>query len=259
MSRSGSDLDPATPAPTAPPTERNLARAGDGPSGDARTLPHDRRRTTRPSLKPSEPAMKRTDRASGNVKTSDNSIATRAKYVHPAFGDRRVDLIRRDDVLRVLRPIWTAKPEFGRKVRQRTRGMPASAQVHGRVEHALPGDAVDGALPSLPVVKAHSRALRTAKSARRWRDHRAISDIGVSEGVPAVRRAPRLPVGRGPLVGWSEIQAGDAERHDVDGDPAGHRAADHATVHGFRAAFRLGRASGRASRKPSAKWRSRIG
>ena len=104
-SRNGSDLDPAAP------TERNLARAGDGPSGGSRTLPHDHRRTTRPSLKPSEPAMKRTDRAGGNVRASDNSIATRAKYVHPAFGDRRVDLIRRDDVLRVLRPIWTGKPE----------------------------------------------------------------------------------------------------------------------------------------------------
>ena len=50
-----------------------------------------------------------------NAKTADNWIATMDKYVHPVFGDRPVDLIGREDVLRVLTPIWTAKPEIGRK------------------------------------------------------------------------------------------------------------------------------------------------
>ena len=94
-----------------------------------------------------------------NAKTADNWIATMDKYVHPVFGDRRVDQIGREDVLRVLTPIWTAKPEIGRKVRQRIRATLAWAQAHGHVEHNLAGDAIDGALPSLPAVKAHFRAL----------------------------------------------------------------------------------------------------
>ena len=94
-----------------------------------------------------------------NPKTTDNWIATMDKYVHPVFGDRRVDQIGREDVLRVLTPIWTAKPEIGRKVRQRIRATLAWAQAHGHVEHNLAGDAIDGALPSLPAVKAHFRAL----------------------------------------------------------------------------------------------------
>ena len=94
-----------------------------------------------------------------NAKTTDNWIATMAKYVHPVFGDRHVDQIGREHVLRVLTPIWTAKPEIGRKVRQRIRATLAWAQAHGHVEHNLAGEAIDGALPSLPAVKAHFRAL----------------------------------------------------------------------------------------------------
>ena len=94
-----------------------------------------------------------------SAKTVDNWIATMDKYVHPVVGDRRVDQIGREDILRVLTPIWTAKPEIGRKVRQRIRATLAWAQAHGHVEHNLAGDAIDGALPSLPAVKAHFRAL----------------------------------------------------------------------------------------------------
>ena len=94
-----------------------------------------------------------------NNKTADNWTTTMDKYVHPVFGDRPVNLIGREDVLRVLTPIWTAKPEIGRKVRQRIRATLAWAQAHGHVEHNIAGDAIDGALPSLPAVKAHLRAL----------------------------------------------------------------------------------------------------
>ena len=122
-------------------------------------LAHKRRRTTPTFREASERALEANRPRWRNVKTSDNWIATMAKYVHPVFGDRRVDQIRREDVLRVLTPVWTAKPEIGRKVRQRIRATLAWAQAHGHVEHNLAGDAIDGALPSLPSVKAHFRAL----------------------------------------------------------------------------------------------------
>ena len=43
------------------------------------------------------------------------------KHAFPVFGARPVDQIGREDVLRVLTPIWTSKPELARKVRQRIR------------------------------------------------------------------------------------------------------------------------------------------
>ena len=84
---------------------RRLVRRGGNPLGDKR--------------KPKVPTFKQ---ASGraleanrgrwrNAKTADNWIATMAKYVYPVFGDRRVDQIGREDVLRVLTPIWSSKPE----------------------------------------------------------------------------------------------------------------------------------------------------
>ncbi len=94
-----------------------------------------------------------------NPKTADNWTRSLARYVYPAFGDLRVDQIGREEVLRVLTPVWTAKPAVARKVRQRIRATLAWAQAHGYVHHNLAGEAIDGALPKMPAVKAHFRAL----------------------------------------------------------------------------------------------------
>ena len=94
-----------------------------------------------------------------NRKTADNWTATMAKYVHPVFGDRRVDQVGREDVLRVLTPIWSAKPEIGRKVRTRIRQTLAWAQAHNYIEHNPAGEAIDAALPATKALKKHFRAL----------------------------------------------------------------------------------------------------
>ena len=122
-------------------------------------LSHKRRPKTPTFREASERALEANKPRWRNAKTADNWVATMAKYVHPVFGDRPVDRIGREDVLRVLTPLWTAKPAIGRKVRQRIRATLAWAQAHGYVEHNLAGDAVDGALPSLPGVTTHFRAL----------------------------------------------------------------------------------------------------
>ena len=46
-----------------------------------------------------------------------------------------VHRIQQADVLRVLEPIWTTKPETARRVRQRIRAVLAWAQAHGYIEH----------------------------------------------------------------------------------------------------------------------------
>ena len=71
--------------------------------------------------------------------------------------------IGREAVLRVLTPIWTAHPDIARKLRGRIRAVLAWAQAHGYIEHNVAGEAIDAALPAMPAVTAHYRALPYAE------------------------------------------------------------------------------------------------
>ena len=75
------------------------------------------------------------------------------------LGEMPVDRIDREDVLAVLTPIWTTKPETGRRVRRNIRATLKWCQAHGFVQFNAAGEVIDGALPSMPAVKAHLRAL----------------------------------------------------------------------------------------------------
>ncbi len=81
------------------------------------------------------------------------------RHALPILGNMRVNDISRDDVLRILKPIWTTKPETGRKVRRRIRAIFEWAQAHGYVEHNVAGEVINGALPPMPAVQSHFRAL----------------------------------------------------------------------------------------------------
>ena len=81
------------------------------------------------------------------------------KRALPVIGEMRVDQIQREDVLRILTPIWGRHPEVARKTRQRIRAVLAWAQAHGFVEHNAAGEGIDGALPTMPKQKRHYRAL----------------------------------------------------------------------------------------------------
>ena len=94
-----------------------------------------------------------------NAKATANWMQSLERYAFPAIGSIRVDQISREHLLRILTPIWTGKPETGRKVRQRLRAVLSWAQAHGYVEHNLAGDAISGALPTQKAVQAHFRAL----------------------------------------------------------------------------------------------------
>ena len=77
----------------------------------------------------------------------------------PTLSNTSLDRIDRGDVLRVLTPIWTTRPETARRVRQRMRTVFRWAMAHGFMESNPAGEAIDGALPPMPKVKAHLRAL----------------------------------------------------------------------------------------------------
>ena len=98
-----------------------------------------------------------------NGKHTQQWLATLELYAFPVIGAMRVDRIERRDVLSILTPIWAAKPETARRVRQRIRTVLKWAQAHDFVEHNSAGEGIDGALPPMGRSKEHFRALPHAE------------------------------------------------------------------------------------------------
>ena len=94
-----------------------------------------------------------------NPRHASGWIQTLERHAIPVLGNTPLDRIDRGDVLRVLTPIWTSRPETARRVRQRMRTIFRWAMAHGLMETNPAGEAIDGALPPMPKVKAHFRAL----------------------------------------------------------------------------------------------------
>ena len=81
------------------------------------------------------------------------------KYAFPAFGHTPVDRLDQDDMLAVLRPIWTTIPEAARRLRHRLRVILKWCQAHRYVTANVAGDVIDGALAPMPSIRAHHRSL----------------------------------------------------------------------------------------------------
>ena len=78
-----------------------------------------------------------------NPKHAAQWESTLAAYVHPVIGKKTVDAVTAADVMEVLTPIWTSKPETASRVRQRMETVmdwPASP--------GLPAGQSGGALPA---------------------------------------------------------------------------------------------------------------
>ncbi len=95
-----------------------------------------------------------------NGKHTRTWIQSLERHAFPVIGSMKLDRIGREDVLRVLTPIWTERPETARRVRQRIRTILRWAQAHGYVEHNAAGEGIDGALAPMPkIINGHLRAL----------------------------------------------------------------------------------------------------
>ena len=81
------------------------------------------------------------------------------RHVFPIIGDVEVDLVRRNDVLAILEPIWGVRQETARRVRQRIRTVLRWCEAHDYCSGNVAGEVLDGALPRMPRLKAHHRAL----------------------------------------------------------------------------------------------------
>ena len=81
------------------------------------------------------------------------------RHAAPLWG-MQADRIRRADVIAVLQPLWHGKPETGRRVRQRIRKTLAYVMAHHEhIAANAAGEGIDAALPPMPKVKNHQRAI----------------------------------------------------------------------------------------------------
>ena len=136
---------------------RRLARRGGDPLAD-------KRRARVPTFRE---AARRTHEANlsrwRNGKHTVSWMQTLERHAMPRLGAMPVDTIGREDVLAVLTPIWASRVETACRVRQRIRAVLSWCQAHGYVENNAAGEGIDGALPVMPKVKAHQRALAHAE------------------------------------------------------------------------------------------------
>ena len=143
-----------------------------------------------------------------NGKHTAQRLSTLERYAFPTIGMMPLDRITRRDVLAVLTPIWSAKPETARRVRQRIRTVLKWGQAHGYVEHNAAGDGIDGALPPMPRVKAHFRALPYAEIPA------ALETIDGSSAGLAAKLCMRFVI----LTATRSGEARGATWHEIDMD-----------------------------------------
>ena len=143
-----------------------------------------------------------------NGKHTDQWINTLRTYAFPTIGKMSLDRITRRDVLAVLTPIWTTKPETARRVRQRIRTVLKWAMAHEFVEHNAAGEGIDGALPAMRRFKAHHRALPHAEVPA------ALETIDASTAGMAAKLCLRFLI----LTAARSGEARGATWHEIDMD-----------------------------------------
>ena len=94
-----------------------------------------------------------------NVKTRNNWWQRAERYVFPAIGNMPIDQIGRTEVLDVLTPVWTTKPETARRIRLIIKTAMAWRLAYGHITINPAGEVIDAALPPMPKVKEHFKPL----------------------------------------------------------------------------------------------------
>ncbi len=95
-----------------------------------------------------------------NAKHAQDWWTSVERYAFPIVGNTPIDRIRREDVLRILTPIWSSRAERARRLRQRIRAVLAWGQAHNYIlGENVAGEAISGALPTMAIGKTHFRAL----------------------------------------------------------------------------------------------------
>lgn len=117
-----------------------------------------------------------------NAKHRQQWTNTLATYAFPELGSLPVDAVTRDDVMRVLEPIWLTKPETARRVRQR---------IEVVMDYATARDWRSGANPAL-WRGGLSHRLPATNKARGVRHHPALPWQRLPDMMSALTAAPGM-------------------------------------------------------------------
>ena len=140
-----------------------------------------------------------------NGKHTVNWWGSLERHAFPVIGDVKADRIRRSDVLAVLEPIWAVRPETARRVRQRIRTILRWCEAHDYCAGNAAGEMLNGALPPMPRLKAHHRALPYREVAE------ALETVDASSTSLAAKLCLRFLVltaarsGEARMANWDEI------------------------------------------------------
>ena len=160
---------------------RRLARSGGDPLAE-------KRRARTPTFRQAAQATFEANRPRWrNAKVASHWMQQLKRHAFPHLGDLPVDRIMRKDVLAVLTPIWTSKPETARRVRRSIKATLRWCQTHGYIEHNMAGEAIDGALPSMRPISHHLRALPYHEV------NEALGIVEGSEASPSVKLCFQIP------------------------------------------------------------------
>ncbi len=140
-----------------------------------------------------------------NEKHAISWIQTLERHAFPILGNLHIDQISKNDVLEVLTPIWGVRQETARRVRQRIRAVMRWGMARDFIQINPAGEVIDGALPPMPKLEAHHRALPYQEV------HDALGIIEASQASIAAKLCLRFTVltaarsgeARGAL--WGEI------------------------------------------------------
>lgn len=124
---------------------RTAAKSGLDPIAE-----RDRERRVIPTFREAAVAAHAALKSGWSEKGAKNFLTSLEKHANPRIGDRRVESITAGDISAVLAPIWTAKPDMGRKVRQRIGAVLNFAHGQGWRSVEAPGKSVTVALPRQP-------------------------------------------------------------------------------------------------------------
>ena len=144
-----------------------------------------------------------------NKKVATNWMQQLERHAFARLADMPVDRIEREDVLAVLTPIWSAKPETARRVRRSIRATLQWCRAHGFVQSNAAGNLINSALPRMPAVKSHLRALPYREVSE------ALDTIEASGSTPAAKLALRFLIltaarpGEVRWAAWAEIDVHD--------------------------------------------------
>ena len=145
-----------------------------------------------------------------NQKHAVSWMQTLERHAFPILGNLPVDQINKAEVLAVLTPIWGVRKETARRVRQRIRTVLRWAMANDFIETNPAGEAIDGALPPMPKLNAHLRAL-PYKEVREGLRIIEASQVSIAAKLClrfTVLTAARSGEARGAL--WEEIDIQDA-------------------------------------------------